>query len=58
MTEHEVISFKPVNDVRWFSRHFAVNALVRNYELLIEYCRDQVTERNDPTCMLYRMLRF
>lgn len=27
--EHDVTSFKPLNKVRWLSRHFAVSALVK-----------------------------
>jgi hypothetical protein len=46
--EAEVIAFRPLNEVRWLSRHFAVNALVLNYDILVEYCRKQVDENDDP----------
>ena len=42
--EYNVIAFKPLNEVRWLSRHFAVSALIRNYDILIEYYKEQ----NDP----------
>lgn len=46
--EHDSIVFRPLNEVRWLSRHFAIRAVMRNYDLLIEYCRKQVEEDNDP----------
>ncbi|XP_023234126.1 uncharacterized protein LOC111633746 [Centruroides sculpturatus] len=50
ISEHDVVSFKPLNEVRWLSRQFAVNALMRNYDVLIEYCEEQVNKFNDPIC--------
>jgi hypothetical protein len=46
--EADAISFRPLNEVRWLSRHFAVNALVKNYDILVEYLRQVVEEDNDP----------
>nr|XP_033818665.1 E3 SUMO-protein ligase KIAA1586-like [Geotrypetes seraphini] len=46
--DSDVISFKAIHDVRWLSRHFAVSAVVRNYDILLEYCQEQVEEDNDP----------
>ncbi|XP_015272828.1 PREDICTED: uncharacterized protein LOC107115600 [Gekko japonicus] len=47
-TNRDVVSFRPLNEIRWLSRHFAVSALVKNYDILIEYCKEQVEEDNDP----------
>ena len=38
---HKLISFKAIHDVRWLSRHFAIQALVRNYDVLLDYCKEQ-----------------
>lgn len=46
--EHEAIAFRPLNDVRWFSRHFALNAIVRNYDSLIQYFNEELQTSNDP----------
>ena len=32
------------------ARHFAVKAFIRNYDLLIEYCTEEVEKCNDPIC--------
>uniref|UniRef100_A0A8C5P6F9 Uncharacterized protein n=1 Tax=Leptobrachium leishanense TaxID=445787 RepID=A0A8C5P6F9_9ANUR len=48
VTESDVIAFRPLNEVRWLSRYFAVNAIMRNYTVLEEYCGQQVSENNDP----------
>ena len=37
---HNLISFKAMHDVRWLS-HFAIQALVRNYDVLLDYCKEQ-----------------
>ena len=42
------MAFRPLHDVRWLSRHLAVAAFVRNYNLLIEYCTEQVNTCNHP----------
>ena len=34
--------------MRWFSRHFALNAIVRNYCCLIQYLSDEFQTSNDP----------
>ena len=46
--EHEAIAFRPLNEVRWFSRHFALNAIVRNYDSLIQYFSEELQTSNDP----------
>ena len=46
--ECDVLSFRPLNEVRWLSRHFAVIPFIRNYDVLIEYCRGEVENSNDP----------
>jgi len=48
VSESDVVAFRPLHDVRWLSRHFAVAAFVRNYNVLIEYCTEQVNTCNDP----------
>nr|XP_006122371.1 E3 SUMO-protein ligase KIAA1586-like isoform X1 [Pelodiscus sinensis]XP_014428732.1 E3 SUMO-protein ligase KIAA1586-like isoform X1 [Pelodiscus sinensis] len=48
VTENETISFKPLNEVRWLSKHFAVSALMRNYEPLLKYFEQEVSENDDP----------
>ncbi|KAK0041995.1 E3 SUMO-protein ligase [Biomphalaria pfeifferi] len=44
----DVIAFRPLHEVRWLSRHFAVNALVKNYDVFLQYCQEKVEEDNDP----------
>ena len=48
VSESDVVAFRPLHDVRWLSRHLAVAAFVRNYNILIEYCTKQVNTCNDP----------
>ncbi|XP_078518450.1 zinc finger protein 862-like [Lissotriton helveticus] len=48
VTECEVVSFRPLNEVRWLSRHFAVGALIRNYEIVLKYFEHEKVEENDP----------
>uniref|UniRef100_H3A376 HAT C-terminal dimerisation domain-containing protein n=1 Tax=Latimeria chalumnae TaxID=7897 RepID=H3A376_LATCH len=38
----------PLNEVRWLSKHFAISASMRNSELLVEYCIEQVNKSSDP----------
>lgn len=46
----EVLMFRPLNEIRWLSRHFAIIPLIRNYDVLIEYCKEKVDSSNvvDP----------
>ncbi|KAK0062779.1 E3 SUMO-protein ligase [Biomphalaria pfeifferi] len=44
----DVIAFRPLHEVRWLSRNFAVNALVKNYDTFLQYCQEKVEEDNDP----------
>lgn len=44
--EVESLSFRPLNEVRWLSRYYAVRALLKNYSVLTEYCRKEAA--NDP----------
>lgn len=46
--ECDVLSFRPLNEVRWLSRHFAVIPFIRNYDVLIEYCKGELENSNDP----------
>ncbi|XP_069066113.1 E3 SUMO-protein ligase KIAA1586-like [Pleurodeles waltl] len=48
VTECEAVSFRPLNEVRWLSRHFAVGALLRNYEVALKYFDHERVEENDP----------
>ena len=48
VSESDIVAFRPLHDVRWLSRHLAVAAFVRNYNVLIEYCTEQVNTCNDP----------
>ena len=48
VTEVEAVAFRSLNEVRWLSRHFAVTAFMRNYNVLIDYCTEQMNDRNDP----------
>ena len=48
--ESEAVAFRPLNDVRWLSRHFALKAFMRNIPVLTEYCKKQCEENNDPVC--------
>lgn len=51
VNDMEVLSFKPIKEVRWLSRHFAVRALVKNIDALVLYCEEQIEESNDPVCI-------
>lgn len=45
-SENEAIAFRPLNEVRWLSRHFALQAIIKNYEALITYFEED--KSNDP----------
>ena len=47
VNEVEVLSFRPIQEVRWLS-HFAVIAFVRNLDALALFCEEQVNECSDP----------
>ena len=44
-SQNKSIAFKAINEVRWLSRHFAIKAIITNYEPLIE-CFNQ--DEDDP----------
>ena len=46
-----LISLKAVHDVRWLSRHFAIQALVKNYDVLLEYCKEIGARGRDPVAV-------
>lgn len=48
--DSDAVSFRPLKEVRWLSRHFALTAFIRNIQVLLEYCRKRVDECNDPVC--------
>ena len=47
-SDNDAITFRPLNEVRWLSRHFALNAIIRNYESLTEYFKVELETSNDP----------
>ena len=50
--------FRPIQEVRWLSRHFAVKTFVRNLDALVLYCEKQVNEYSDPSCSyVLRLIR-
>jgi len=50
VNEVDVLSFRPIQEVRWLSRHFTVSAFVRNVDALVLFCEEQINECNDPIC--------
>jgi len=42
------LAFRPLNEIQWLSRHFAVTALMCTYDTLIQYYKEEVSEANDP----------
>ncbi|KAM3598140.1 uncharacterized protein V6R79_014099 [Siganus canaliculatus] len=46
--DEDALSFRPLNEVRWLSRHQAVNAVLRNYTVLTEFCKREFTDNRDP----------
>jgi hypothetical protein len=41
--------FRPLNEVRWLSRHFSGSTLMGNYTLLTDYCTKEVNVCSDAT---------
>ena len=53
--ECESVAFRPINEVHWLSRHFALTALIRNYDPLLKYFEED--KSNDPVSKYcYKML--
>jgi len=50
VNEVDVLSFRPIQEVRWLPRHFAVSAFVRNVDALVLFCEEQINECSDPIC--------
>lgn len=46
--DEDSLSFRPLNEVRWLSRDQAVNAVLRNYTVLEEYCKRESSDNRDP----------
>ena len=44
--ENDAIAFKPLIEVQWLQRHFALQAIIKNYESLIAYFEEM--KSNDP----------
>ena len=36
-----IITFKAIYEVRWLSCHFAIEAFVSNYDVLLEFCKEE-----------------
>ena len=45
--ECEAIAFKPLNEVWWLCRRFAMQAFMRNITVLIEECKEQSEKHNE-----------
>lgn len=43
-----ILSFRPINEVRWLSRQLAIIPIIRNYKVLIKYYAKDVEDNNDP----------
>jgi len=50
VNEVDVLSFRPIQEVHWLSRHFAASAFVRNVDALVLLCEEQIHECSDPIC--------
>ena len=50
ISDLDVISFKPLNEIRLLSIYFTICALVKNDNPLIKSCKDQIANCNDPIC--------
>ena len=50
VNEVDVVSFRPIHEVRWLSRHFAVSAFVKNIDALVLFCEERINECGDPIC--------
>ena len=51
VNEVDVLSFQPIQEGRWLSRHFAVSAFVSNVDALVLFCEEQINECSDPICI-------
>ena len=56
VNEVEVLSFRPIQRVRWLSHYSSVSAFVKNLDALLLFCEEQVNECSDPICTY--VLRF
>jgi hypothetical protein len=48
IAEFDVVPCRPLNEVRWLSRHFAVKGLIRIYEALVQYFSKNSEDENYP----------
>ncbi|XP_035487733.2 uncharacterized protein LOC118309564 [Scophthalmus maximus] len=56
--DEDTLSFRPLSEVRWLTRHQAVNAVLRNYTVLEEYCKRESSDNRDPVAIYcYKKLR-
>lgn len=46
--DEDTLSFRPLIEVRCLSRYQAVNAVLRNYTVLEEYCKKESSDNRDP----------
>jgi hypothetical protein len=49
VTTYNVLVFRPLNEVTGLSRHFSLTALMCNYEVLNQYCKERVNKCSDPS---------
>jgi hypothetical protein len=47
VTPYDVLAFRPLNEVTGLSRYLAVTALMCNYEVLNQYCRERFNKCSD-----------
>lgn len=48
LNEEDTVSFRPLTEVRWLSRHQAVSAVLRNYTVLQEFYKREFTNNRGP----------
>ncbi|KAL1270815.1 hypothetical protein QQF64_029831 [Cirrhinus molitorella] len=48
IVDEDTLSFRPLNEVRWLLRDQAVNAVLRNYTVLEEYCKRESSDNRGP----------
>lgn len=46
--DEDTLSFRPLNELRWLSWHQTMNAILRNYTVLEEYCKRESRDNRDP----------
>jgi hypothetical protein len=59
VTECDTVTFQPLNEMKWLSRHFAVSTVMWNYSVLMDCFTDQVNKCSDPikNCCLNMLMK-